>query len=170
MKILYLKLRNFIGIYNGMKKVEIELDFSKSNDKFILLIGKNGSGKSTILNALHPFSSNIEEKPTFIRPGKDGYKEIHIYNGKNIYLIKHYYKASKTGHNTKSYITEVTENSEVELNPNGNVESFLNMVSIHLNVDFGFLKLTSLGKDIINFIDFKAAERKKYIGDRKSVV
>lgn len=164
MKILYLKLRNFIGIYNGMKKVEIELDFSKSNDKFILLIGKNGSGKSTILNALHPFSSNIEEKPTFIRPGKDGYKEIHIYNGKNIYLIKHYYKASKTGHNTKSYITEVTENSEVELNPNGNVESFLNMVSIHLNVDFGFLKLTSLGKDIINFIDFKAAERKKYIG------
>jgi DNA repair exonuclease SbcCD ATPase subunit len=166
MKILYLKLKNFIGIYNGMKKTEIELDFSKSKNKFIFIIGKNGSGKSTILNALHPFSSNIEEKPTFIRPNKDGYKEIHIFNDEDIYIIKHYYKASKTGHNVKSYIAKLDKNdNEIELNPNGNVESFLEQVLICLKVDFSFLKLSSLGKDIINFIDFKAADRKKYIGN-----
>lgn len=166
MKILYLKLKNFIGIYNGMKRTEIELDFSKSKNKFVMIVGKNGSGKSTLLNALHPFSSNIEEKPTFIRPGKDGYKEIHIYNDQDIYIIKHYYKASKTGHNVKSYITKIDQNdNEVELNPNGNVESFLEQVLLCLKVDFSFLKLSALGKNIINFIDFKAADRKKYIGN-----
>lgn len=164
MKILYLKLKNFIGIYNGMRRTEIELDFSKSKNKFVLIVGKNGSGKSTILNALHPFSSNIEEKSTFIRPGKDGYKEIHIFNENNIFIIKHYYKSSKTGHNIKSYISKL-DKIEIELNPTGNVESFLEQVLICLKVDFSFLKLSSLGKDIINFIDFKAADRKKYIGN-----
>lgn len=50
MKITRLKLINFIGISHGLNKNEIEIDFSKSNNKMVMLLGRNGSGKSTIMS------------------------------------------------------------------------------------------------------------------------
>ena len=37
MKVAYLKLKNFVNIKVGMKKTEIEIDFSKSKNKLVLL-------------------------------------------------------------------------------------------------------------------------------------
>jgi len=50
LKITRLKLINFIGISHGLNKNEIEIDFSKSNNKMVMLLGRNGSGKSTIMS------------------------------------------------------------------------------------------------------------------------
>lgn len=80
MKILKLKLRGAIGIMKGLGKEEIEIDFTqpseeviaKFNDKnwfiellsklkakflpgLIALTGKNGSGKTTVMENLHPY-------------------------------------------------------------------------------------------------------------------
>ena len=35
MKITYLKLKNFVNIKAGMKRTEVEVDFSKSKNKLI---------------------------------------------------------------------------------------------------------------------------------------
>ena len=78
MKIIYLKLKNFIGIYNGLGRKEIELDLTKGSNSITLLVGTNGSGKSTIMSTLHPFHGTFDDKTNIILPNHDGFKEIHI--------------------------------------------------------------------------------------------
>ena len=57
MKVTYLKLKNFVNIKAGMKKTEVEIDFTKSKNKIILLCGPNGSGKTSLLSEMHPFAN-----------------------------------------------------------------------------------------------------------------
>ena len=54
MRIKRLKLRNFTSIYAGMSLKEIDIDFTKCQNDITLLVGKNGSGKTSILSNLHP--------------------------------------------------------------------------------------------------------------------
>ena len=71
MRFTYIKLKNYIGIYqgcNGLK--ELYIDFTKCISNITLIIGKNGSGKTTIWEALQPIpispSKFIEKEPGFI--------------------------------------------------------------------------------------------------------
>ena len=112
MKITYLKLRNFIGIYNGLGKKEIELDLTKGSNSITLLVGSNGSGKSTIMSTLHPFHGTFDDRYSIIIPGHDGYKEIHIQTEKGLYTIQHHYSNKKKTKSVKSFI----QLSGVELN------------------------------------------------------
>lgn len=164
MKITYLKLVNFSNIQTSFKTSEIEIDFSKSKNKVILFTGPNGSGKTSILSCLHPFSTNgnldIRSDNSLILEGKDGYKEIHIIDESDEYIIKHYYTATKDSHSIKSYI----ERNGLELNPNGNVTSFKDLVRENLDIEPDYLKLTRLGSNVTNFIDLKTTERKSFMG------
>ena len=54
MKLLSLKLRGAIGIYEGMGLDEVEIDFTKFNSGLIALQGPNGAGKTSILENLQP--------------------------------------------------------------------------------------------------------------------
>ena len=56
MKILKLILKNFSAIKNAMNANEIELDLSNTQNKICLIIGPNGSGKTSILSLLNPFA------------------------------------------------------------------------------------------------------------------
>jgi ABC-type cobalamin/Fe3+-siderophores transport system ATPase subunit len=92
MKIAYIKLENFIGIYNGSGRLKFELDFTKtiSNNVRVLLSGPNGCGKTTLLSCLHPFSGTMDGRSEIILPDRDGYKEIHFIKGEDKYIIKHH--------------------------------------------------------------------------------
>lgn len=164
MKILYLKLKNYSNIYTAFKSNEITIDLSKSKNNIILLTGENGSGKTSILSCLHPFSTNgnldIRNENSLVLTGKEGYKEIHILNNDDIYIIKHYYTPAKESHITKSYIMK----NDVELNINGNVTSFKELVKEELDIEMDYLKLTRLGSNVTNFIDLKTTERKSFMG------
>ena len=158
MKITYIKLENFIGIYAGTGKKSIEIDFTKKNkNKIIMLLGKNGSGKTTLMSALSPMRGTNDDRADFIIEGENGYKEIHINNNKDKYVIKHFY--GKNSSKNKSFITKNGE----ELNENGNVRSFNATLFEELGVDDDFFKVGRLGSNVTNFIDLKTAERKKYI-------
>ena len=76
----------------GLNTTEIELNFN--NDKIIMFLGGNGSGKSTIISQLHPFKESFDERKSLIIDGEEGRKEIDIENGNNLYEIVHIY--SKT--------------------------------------------------------------------------
>jgi len=162
MKILYLKLKNYATIYTAMGRKEIEIDFSKSKNDVILFVGSNGSGKTSLLSTLHPFpyygSMDQRNNTDIIREGHDGYKEIWIQNDDIIYKIQHYYKNSKRGITLKSFI----QKNDVELNPNGNVTSFNDVVKNELSLELDFLRLLRLGSNVTNLIDMKAAERKNF--------
>lgn len=165
MKITYLKLKNFATIYTAMGKKEIEIDFSKCKNKVVLFVGPNGSGKTSILSSLHPFaypgSMDIRNSSNLLREGEDGYKEIHIENDVDLYVISHFYKNSKRGVAVKSFIKKNGD----ELNPNGNVSSFIETVKIELSLELDFLRLLRLGSNVSNLIDMKASERKNFTSD-----
>lgn len=166
MKIEYIKLNNFANIYTAMNTKEISIDFGKCKNKIILLTGANGSGKTSLLSCLHPFATNsnmdVRNDNSLVMSGKDGYKEIHIVDDGNLYVIKHYYTAKKdsSSHSVKSYI----ERNGVELNPNGNVTSFNETVRTELEIELDYLKLTRLGGNVTNFIDLKTVDRKSFMG------
>ena len=71
MKIEKLILKNFAAVDNAMNTNELTIDFSKSENKICLLIGPNGSGKTTILSLLNlddflSFSSSFPSLILFI--------------------------------------------------------------------------------------------------------
>lgn len=164
MKILYLKLTNFINIVTAFNTETIEIDFSKSNNNVVLLTGPNGSGKTSILSCLHPFPTNgnmdVRSDNPIIVPRENGYKEIHISDGDDLYVIQHFYTRNGDKHIIKSYI----QKNGVELNENGNVTSFKEIVERELGLEQDYMKLTRLGSNVTNFIDMKRQERKNFTG------
>ena len=57
MKILYIKLVNFIGVFAARGLKEVEYDFSNIDKPIIQLHGPNRCGKTVLIQQLHPFSS-----------------------------------------------------------------------------------------------------------------
>ena len=162
MKITYLKLKNFVNIKAGMKKTEVEIDFTKSKNKIVLLCGPNGSGKTSLLSEMHPFANSgnmdVRGDTNLIIDGKDGYKEIHIQDKEDLYIIKHYYMFSKKNKSVKSFIIK----NGTELNENGNVRSFKEVVSEQLGIDQELLKLMRLGSNVTSLINMKSTNRKNF--------
>ena len=162
MKITYLKLENFVNIKAGMKKTKIEIDLSQSKNNLILLCGPNGTCKTSLLSELHPFANSgnmdVRGEANLIIEGKDGYKEIHILDKNDKYIIKHHYLFSKKTKSVKSFITK----NGIELNPNGNVKSFKEAVNEHLGLDHELLKLMRLGSNVTSLINMKSTNRKNF--------
>ena len=162
MKITYLKLENFVNIKAGMKKTKVEIDLTKSKNNLVLLCGPNGTGKTSLLSELHPFANSgnmdVRGETNLIIEGKDGYKEVHIIDKEDKYIIKHHYLFSKKTKSVKSFIIK----NGVELNPNGNVKSFKEVVNEHLGIDHELLKLMRLGSNVTSLINMKSTNRKNF--------
>lgn len=165
MKITYLHLKNFAAIETGMHRKDIVIDFTKCKNTVILLVGVNGSGKTALLSTLHPFAypGNMDNRSNseMILKDKDGEKEIHYMHNGNTYIIKHFYKNNKRGTSVKSFISK----NDRELNPNGNVTSFNELVYSELGIQQDYLKLLRLGNNVTNLIEMKASERKSFSSD-----
>jgi DNA repair exonuclease SbcCD ATPase subunit len=164
MKILSLKLENFKAISNAMNTNSLFIDFRESKNKICLIIGPNGSGKTTVLSLLHPFADlgnlDVRNSSNLILDNKDGYKEIQMQKNNDIYVIKHFYTPHKDkSHSVKSYI----EKNGNELNINGNVTSFKEYVREELQIEPDYLKLIRLGSNVISLIDLTATERKNFM-------
>lgn len=163
MKITYLLLKNFKSIKNCMKANEIEIDFSQSINKICLIIGPNGSGKTSLLSLMHPFATignlDVRDKNDLILKGKDGYKEIHIESNSNYYIIKHFYSPTEKSHTVKSFI----EKNGTELNINGNVTSFKEYVKIELGIELDYMTLIRIGSNVTSLISKTETERKTFM-------
>ena len=163
MKVNYIILENFSNIKTAMNAEKIYIDFRKAKNKVILLVGPNGSGKTSLLSLLTPFASmgtlDVRNSSGIIVEGKNGYKEIEITDGCNTYLIKHFYTAKKDTHSVKSYIQKNGE----ELNPNGNVSSFKEWVKMELGIEMDYLKLIRIGSNVSSMINMTETERKTFL-------
>lgn len=164
MKIEKIVLKNFSAIYSAMDTHYLSIDFQNAKNTVCLLIGPNGSGKTTIMSLLTPFSNlgnlDVRDGNALILENEEGYKEIQIRDGKNLYTIKHFYTPRKEkSHMVKSYI----EKNGVELNSNGNVSSFKEYVKIELGIEPDYLKLIRLGSNVTSMIDLTETERKTFM-------
>lgn len=158
-------LENYASIAVALKAKRIEIDFSNRRNRICLLCAPNGGGKTSILSAMTPFATlgnlDVRDSLPIIQVGKKGYKEIIIRDGKTRYAIKHYYtpNGDKGTHSVKSYI----EKDGTELNPNGNVSSFKEIVNQELDIEMDYLKLVRLGNNVTNLLDLKTTERKNFM-------
>ena len=165
--LIRIKLVNFIGIYLGTEKTvtEFELDRSKSSNNIILILGDNGSGKSSLINELTPLPLEHmgARNSSRIIPDKIGVKELdYLVDNYILYKIKIVYDPKKT---TKCYITKIVDNKEIDLNQNGNVDSYLEVIENELHMKKNYTNVGYLcgnGKSK-NFVSMKPTERNNYI-------
>lgn len=108
MKILKLKLRGAIGIRKGLGLEEIEIDFTQFQSGLIALTGRNGSGKTTIMENLHPYRMMVS---------RDGSLQNHFYL-KDSYRILHFVQ-NDNEYESKILIDALTGGSEAYLICNG---------------------------------------------------
>lgn len=164
MYISKIRLVNFIGIYigQGCETFEIEMD---NRYPITLIKSPNGFGKSVLLSSLSsPFAydGGIDNRSNIniIRTGYLGEKEITYVDGKDVYFIHHYYKPNQNdSHSVKSYITK----NGIELNPNGNVSSFEQIIQSVFGITQKDLMMSRLGTNTVSFSSMSSMDRKKYL-------
>ena len=162
-----LKLVNFIGVYLGTGLTEFEIDRSRSSNNIILIVGNNGSGKTSIISELTPlplehFGSRNESR---IIKDKVGIKELDFLVDNFIeYKIKIVYDPTKT---TKCFIKKIVDGKEIDLNPNGNVSSYMEILEHELHMKKNYTNvgyLAGSGKNK-NFVAMSPTERNNYISE-----
>ena len=158
MRYLRAQFKNYIGFYNGMNLDVVDIDFTKCQHNIILIGGKNGSGKSTLLNHLNPFPDGSNafipersaEKNLVLVSEGDTY-EIHIVSPADL-------KGRKT---TKAYIRK----NGIELNENGNVSSYKDIIFSEFELDSNYISLSRLSSNDRGLGDKTPAERKKFVSN-----
>lgn len=162
MRFTYLALENYIGIYNGMGLHKIEINMTLCKHKMLIIRGENGSGKSTIFNAMSVFPDSNE---SFI-PGMAASKVVDLYDGSVIYRMTFIHPVKNDGSRdtTKAYLTKnIPGQPPIELNPNGNISSYKEILYDELGLDPNFIALSQLSLDDKGLAGKKPAERKRFI-------
>lgn len=162
MRYLSLYLYGYGGIYNGMGLNEIYIDFRICKYKTIVIRGENGSGKSTIFNALSVLPDHNDK---FI-PGMPAKKEVYLQDGLNTYCITFNHPVGANGKRgtTEAFIKKSTNGSIfIELNESGNVTSFKDILYDELSLDANFIALSQLSMDDKGLATKRPAERKKFV-------
>lgn len=163
LRIRRLFLEHFAPILAGTGKEFINLDLSNVYNRMIIFIGPIGSAKTYIMSHLQPFATvgslDIRNSDDPILEGKDGCKIIEYEKDEHEYIITHTYLWTGKTHTKKhSFVKD-----NVELNPNGNRNSFMDLVRLEFGIDESFLRLVRIGANVSNFISMKATERKSFI-------
>lgn len=159
MKLLSIRLENYIGIYNGRGDNILEVDLSQSTSNIVIIRGSNGSGKSTLLKALSP----LQDDNTAIIPGMEGKKTLrYIYNGE-VYEILYVHPVKNDGSRGQVKMQVYKGMNRVELNPTWNVTSGKDIIFDLFNLDANFLTLSQLSSEDRGLADKKPAERKKFV-------
>lgn len=161
MRITYIRLENYIGIYNGRGDEVLEIDLSQNVNPIVIIRGTNGSGKSTLLKSLTP----INDDSNAIVPGVTGRKVIRYLHNGITYEIEYVHPIDKEGKRkqTRGQVYKYGPNGKEELNPTWNVSSAKDIIYSLFNLDSNFLALSQLSSEDRGLADKRPAERKSFV-------
>ena len=157
MKILYVKLENYIGIFNGRGDNVLEIDLSHTTTPIIVIKGHNGSGKSTLLKALNPMPDSNDQ---FI-PGAEAKKTLVYQINTDIARIEYLYPVKKDGSRATTK-AQVFKNNE-PLNLTNNVSDAKEIIYTLFKLDSSFLALSQLTSTDRGLADKRPSERKIFV-------
>ena len=164
MRIKSAYLEGFLGILEGTSRNDITLDFEPGHLAGLqryMLFGRNGSGKSTTINALTPFPSQGDDRSIIITPNRPGRKIITFQNGAR--EVKCDIRWSSKG-KTSCFMYLDGSTDPLDLTAKGNIGEYLKAVDQELGVTPEFLKIGRVGSRVSGFLDLGPAQRKNYIG------
>lgn len=162
MRLSFFRMTNNKAIYRSSGKKVIEIDFEKGNKGITIIVGPNGSGKSTIMNAMSPYP----DSPAMFLDGTG--EEYYVYYNNDIrYELTISYKNGSTH---RAFFKKSVNGEMVELNANGNVTSYKDLIDTEFQMDPSALSLTHLSMDNKGIVDKTPSERKKYIGTKLDYV
>ena len=157
MKILYVRLENYIGIFNGRGDNVLEIDLSHTTTSIIVIKGHNGSGKSTLLKALNPMPDSNDQ---FI-PGAEAKKTLVYQINTDIVRIEYLYPVKKDGSRATTK-AQVFKNNE-PLNLTNNVSDAKEIIYTLFKLDSSFLALSQLTSTDRGLADKRPSERKIFV-------
>lgn len=164
MRFVSARFKGLQGLYRNSMQKEIFIDFTKSKYNIIYIVGPNGSGKSTLMSALNP----LPDPPSMYLEKELGEKELVLDNNGTLYdiLIQYPVYANGTRAATKAFIKEITPGGgSIELNANGTVGSFKDIVYSRFNLDPNFVSLSYLSVEDRGIVEKKPSERKKFVSN-----
>lgn len=158
MRITGLTLMGYIGIYNGLGLTEISIDLSKARHKICLIAGPNGTGKSTIIRSI-----NVLPDPNscFI-PNHNASKIMTTEHQGEIYQL---IITSNCNNGKRTNEGHIYKNG-IDLNPNGNITSYKEVVFAEFDIDANFIVMSLISSEDRGLADKTPAERKKVIASR----
>lgn len=163
-KLVYMKATNFIGFRSGLGKKTVEIDLKEMTDlNMIIILGDNGTGKSTFASLIPPAHTPFGTNKSFIFDNKEGLliREYMKNDGTSSIMTKCVYLPKKDGgHTTKAYIGKVDlDGTYIELNPDGNIASYYNIVEAYFKINPSLLQLTYYDDNIKSLIRMTRSER-----------
>lgn len=162
MRLDYVKLTNYAGLKRGSNINILEIDFTKQKYGICFIIAKNKGGKTTLLKALHPLPDgnyNFLEK-------EYGEKLLVYRDNDGIRLqliISHPINSKGERSTTKASFKKEINGEYIELNPNGNIGSYKELIEAYFGLDANFLALSMLSTDDKGIVTKTPSERKKYV-------
>ena len=164
MRIEFVALDNYIGIFNGTGKRHIEFDFTQCKN-VIAIRGFNGSGKSTLMRTLNPFPDSNE----MLIPGLEAHKRIVYLKNEFRYIIDIIYPIKNNGERATSKVSILKLNwstgEQWAINPNGNVSEAKELIMNEFELDNNYITLSQLSSEDRGLADKRPAERKKFVND-----
>lgn len=170
-KLGYFRAVNLIGFASGLGKREFVIDLRNDgkgklyNKDVIIILGDNATGKSTFLSLIHPMHTPADDRQKFVIPGKEGLL-VREYDGEDGTIIrtKCVYKPKDEGHTPKCFFEIVRLGEEPqELNPNGNVSSYNDLLYTHFGINKDFVNFASYSDAVDHIVKLNGTERKNSV-------
>ena len=157
MKYTYACFIGYAGFFHGLGLNKVEIDFTKCVSNIVLIVGKNASGKTTLMNALNLFPDGSS---AFL-PNMDAEKRLSLFDNGNIYDIQITSPTDNKGGRkvSKAFIKK----NGLELNANGNISSYKDIIFSEFDLDANYISLSKLSSHDRGLGDKTPAERKKFV-------
>ena len=161
LKIKSIRLINFSSILACRNLTEVYYEFDDNGKTINQICGPNRSGKTVLIQQLHPFSSinlNGDERSDLqlIIPGEVGVKEITYIVDDKEYHINHTYKPTGKSH---SVISSLVCNG-VELNSSGGVNTFNTLIEKLFGLNRYAFQFTINGTQLNSLSTMNSTQRK----------
>lgn len=156
-----LYLKNYAPFYESMGLKEFHFDRTNSKNDLVLVLGGNGSGKTYLLSELTPepvehIAGRISNR--FIENLEGEKRLTYCVNDKVFFTCRILFSADRK--KTSCFMTMKDESGkETELNPNGNVSSYMDMCKLYLGYDKTYKNIGFISKDVKNVVTMSYNDR-----------
>lgn len=141
-----------------------DLTITDMSRDIIQIIGLNGSGKSLLMSTLHPYAkSGRFDRAYPIKQGMSGYKKV-VYEDKGKLIItEHEYTPKNDTHSAKSYLTIIENGQEINLNPTGHRDLYVELVDKYLHYNSKVENIAHLSESFNGITNSTPLDRKKIV-------